>query len=258
MWKRVLVLSAAVLVSGCAPGSVQWGEVSGAAIDTLPGPGVRTVATGYPYRDNTPGPVDANMCPGSLVYAGDPWGDELVYPLFAAWLRVRPDSTVAVMAARYGGSGAWSSPSVIDSLDTGAFGCDRPAPSIAATNLYVHIAYSLKAPEGFGVFYAHSMDNGVTFHPPLIIVYGDRLSRTAVAAQVDRVLVAYEDPSGRVRRIGLAPSRTSGHTFEARELASPDEMVALRPRLGLANSKVSLTFSGEDSTHRMLRLGTLK
>jgi hypothetical protein len=192
------------------------------------------------------------MCPGSLVSAAER-GVE-----YHAWLRVRPDSTVVVMASRWDGA-TGTTPAIVDSLDVGQFGCRRPAPSIAfSDDGSVHVAYSIKAPEGYGVFFGHSMNRGINFHDPMIIVYGDRLSATAIASSGPRVAIAYEDPSGKVQRVDVALSNTQGHTFEPREHASPDEMTATHPRIAIRDTVVALSFAGADTTQRALRMGYLR
>lgn len=160
------------------------------------------------------------------------------------------------MAARLDGA-AWTRPAVVDSLDVGRVGCRRPPPSIVVNGEdgYVHITYSLRAPEGFGVFFAHSMDRSLTFHWPMIVVYGDRLVATAIAAHGMRVAIAYEDPSGSAKRIDLAWSETQGHTFERRERGSPDEMTATHPRVAIRDTVIALSFAGADTSQRAIRLG---
>ena len=147
---------------------------------------------------------------------------------------------------------------MVDSVDVGKLGCARPGPSIAASGGYVHIAYSLAAPEGFGVFFAHSMDNTATFHSPIAVIYGDRLSATATAAGGMRVAVAYEDPSGNGHRIDVALSETQGHTFEPRERGSPDEMEAVAPEVALRDSVVALSFVQPSGGGRIIRLGHIR
>jgi hypothetical protein len=197
-------------------------------------------------------PPDPNMCPGSLRSASRDGAE------FHAWLRVRPDSSVVVMASRWD-SVTGTTPAIVDSLDVGTFGCKRPAPSIAISDDgSVHVAYSLKAPEGHGVFFGHSMDNAKYFHEPMIIVYGDRLSATAIASSGSRVAIAYESPSGSKRRVDVALSNTQGHTFEPREQASPDEMTATHPRIAIRDTVVVLSFAGADTTQRALRFGHLR
>ena len=101
----------------------------------------------------------------------------------------------------------------------------------------MHVAYVLVGPEGAGVFYAHQMDPRAAFEFPIAIVYGDRLGAARVAASGNVVAVAYEDPnSGARARVGLAVSRTAGHLFEERMIASGttsdarDPYVAVRGR----------------------------
>ena len=59
----------------------------------------------------------------------------------------------------------------VDTLDRGTRGCARPSPAISfdPAGGYVHVVYFLDAPEGPGVFFAHSMDRGATLHSPVAI-----------------------------------------------------------------------------------------
>lgn len=129
--------------------------------------------------------------------------------------------------------GAWRGPILVDTLDQGprdaqaaergAYGCARPAPSVAVDSLngYVHVAYAITGPEGPGVFYAHQMDPRAAFEPPVAVLYGERLGEARVASHGDLVAVAYEDPNSRSRVItAVAISRTAGHLFEERLTAS--------------------------------------
>jgi hypothetical protein len=129
--------------------------------------------------------------------------------------------------------GAWRGPIMVDTLDQGprdaqaadrgAYGCARPAPSLAVDSLngYVHVAYALTGPEGPGVFYAHQMDPRSAFEPPVAVLYGERLGEARVASHGELVAVAFEDPNSRGRvTTGLAISRTAGHLFEERLTAS--------------------------------------
>jgi hypothetical protein len=248
---RRWTLTALIAAMACDGTAVRWAEPRGAPADTT-----GAIALGADARPTFPSirrfqaPIDPAMCPYSVASAVD--RDRQ----FSAWLRRRPDSTVNVVAAEWDGS-RWTTPAVVDSLDVGKFGCNRPAPSIAvsAEDGYVHVAYSLEAPEGYGVFFSHSMDRGRSFHSPMIVVYGDRLSATAIAAHGTRVGIAYEVPSGSAKRVDVALSNTQGHTFEPRERASPDEMPATHPRIAIRDTVVALSFAGLDSTLRALRLG---
>jgi hypothetical protein len=146
--------------------------------------------------------------------------------LMAAWR----DSTPAGAAA------AWRGPIPIDTLDQGAgdaqaadrgsHGCARPAPSVVwdSRTAFAHVAYAVRGPEGPGVFYAHQMDPRAAFEVPVAVLYGELLGAVRVAADGDVIAVAYEDPNTRGRtRIGLAVSRTAGHTFEAQRFVVSDD-----------------------------------
>ena len=173
----------------------------------------------------------------------------------AVWWSRRTRGRVALLAAwrdtmpAIARLGAWRGPIVVDSLDQGpgdaqaesrgATACSRAAPSVVVDDTYgyVHVGYAITGPEGPGVFYAHQMDPRAAFEVPQAIVYGERLGAVRVAASGDVVAVAYDDPNGGERpRIGLAVSRTAGHVFEDRLIASSaianarDPYVALRGR----------------------------
>lgn len=253
MWKTVFCVIFGVTTVACDSPRVRWDEPQAAPADTVGAIALAIDHTLIYRRDSsTHRPTDAQMCPASLVSAADT-GVE-----FHAWLRLRPDSTVAVMASRWDGNSG-TTPYVVDSLDVGKFGCSRPGPSVAVSDDgSVHVAYSIKAPEGYGVFFGHSMNRAINFHDPMIVVYGDRLSATAIASNGSRVAIAYEDPSGSVRRIDVALSNTQGHTFEPREHASPDEMTAIHPRIAIRDTVVALSFAGADSSQRAVRFGHLR
>lgn len=179
-------------------------------------------------------PIDSARCVRSLRVALAPGRGRV-----AVWWTQRPESRVWLVAAwrdtvpAEGRLTPWRGPIVIDSVDQGpgdaqaadrgAAGCARPAPSLVVDDLngYAHVAYVLVGPEGPGVFYAHQMDPRSAFELPIAIVYGDRLGAARVAASGNVVAVAYEDPNSGARgRVGLAVSRTAGHLFEERMIAS--------------------------------------
>jgi len=183
---------------------------------------------------------DAAACPGSLVLA------RAGRQLYAAWWRARADSGALLLAARSADEGRhWTAPVPVDTTDVGVTGCDRAPPTLAADSAsgYVHLAYALTGQEGPGLFFAHSMDGGATFHAPVPIFYGERLGRASVAADGDHVVVAFEDPNSRRPRVGLALSRTMGHIFEERILpVSDDNGAATHPLAAVRGKRVSVAW----------------
>ncbi|MDP9362554.1 MAG: glycoside hydrolase, partial [Acidobacteriota bacterium] len=113
---------------------------------------------------------------------------------FGVWWSVRRDSSaLLVVGQSRDGGRSWTSQVVADSTDRSVRGCGRPAPAIAvdsATN-YVHLAYFAEPPSRSGIFFAHSMDGGRTFHAAVPIVFGENSAFVGVAASGDRVAVAY-------------------------------------------------------------------
>jgi hypothetical protein len=166
--------------------------------------------------------------------------------LFAAWWSPRPDSTALLLASVSTDSGrTWRTAARVDSTDHGATGCARTAPGIAAdaASGYVHVTYAMQAVEGPGLFFAHSMDGGATFHSPVPIIYGERLGVTSVAASGERVAVAFEDPGSRTPRIGLALSTTMGHIFERRVLpVSDDNSAATQPLVAVSGHRITVAW----------------
>lgn len=179
-------------------------------------------------------PADTNQCARSMRVVDAPSRGRV-----AVWWTKASGGRVHLAAAwrdslpAEGQRGTWRGPIMVDTLDQGprdaqaadrgAYGCARPAPSVAVDSLngYVHVAYALTGPEGPGVFYAHQMDPRAAFEPPVAVLYGERLGQARVASHGDVVAVAFEDPNSRERvRVGLALSRTAGHLFEVRLTAS--------------------------------------
>ena len=197
----------------------------------------------------------AGACAGSLRSAAG--GGAVRY---AVWWRARADSSAALLAARSDDGGrSWGPPAAVDTLDGASLGCARPAPAIAAdsTNGYVHVAYFLVAPEGAGVFFAHSMERGAMFHAPVVIVFGERPAAVSVAARGDTVAVAYEDPNGVARGIGLALSVTLGHIFERRlPLVSSPSVPATSPQVALGPRTVAVAWV--ERNEMVVRVGRLQ
>jgi hypothetical protein len=180
---------------------------------------------------------------------------------------VRSDSGARLLAARSDDGGAtWSTPAAVDTTDTSVTGCRREAPSIAADSAsgYVHVAYALRGREGPGLFFSHSMDAGDTFHEAVPILYGERLGRASVAADGDHVAVAFEDPNGSARRIGLALSRTQGHIFEQRILpVSSGNGEASRPMAAVRGNRIAVAWerraaNGSAPAVLAIKAGTLR
>ncbi|MDB4906705.1 MAG: hypothetical protein JWO05_1489 [Gemmatimonadetes bacterium] len=162
---------------------------------------------------------------------------------FAAWWSGRPDGGATLVASRSDDSGATWSPAVrVDTADAGGTGCARPAPAMAVQGDVVYLAYAMRAREGPGVFFAHSMDAGAMYHWPVAVVYGAHPLQVAIAAEGDRVAVAYDDPNSATPRVALALSRTQGHIFEERMTASTDVGAADDPRVALRGGVIAVAW----------------
>ncbi|MHB0948335.1 MAG: hypothetical protein ACYC3Q_13640 [Gemmatimonadaceae bacterium] len=212
---RLLIPVLLAALAGCS-GPVRWDEPT--AIDA-PSAGATLALSGRHPTWSPPGAAPASLpaviaCPGSMRTArllGNEW--------FATWFAVRADSSVVLEAARSTDGGAtWPERAAVDTTDRGTQGCRRPPPALAADSAsqYVHVAYWLTAPEGAGVFFSHTMPGHFMFHAPVPVMYGDRPSRTSVAASGMFVVVGYEDPNATDPEVWIALSRTQGHLFDER------------------------------------------
>lgn len=209
-------------------------------------------------------PIDASRCARSLRVANVPGKGRV-----AVWWSKRSNGRVFLLAAwQLLGPAApdstreWRGPVNVDTLDQGAgdanatergaVECDRAAPGLAVDekNGYVHVAYAINAPEGAGVFYAHQMDPRAAFETPVVMMYGDRrMGAARVATAGDMVAVVFEDPNAPLGRgrIGMAISRTSGHSFEPRVDATRTGR-AVDPYVLLRGRAVVVGWSEVDST----------
>jgi hypothetical protein len=185
---------------------------------------------------------------------------------YAVWWVARQDSSAILMASRSPRGMTWSPPVIADSTDHGVRGCGRPAPSIAVDSAsgYVHLAYFAEPQNGSGIFFAHSMDSAATFHSPVPIVFGKNPSRTSIASSGDRVVVAYEDPNALRPRVGLGLSKTMGHIFEEKVVATPESGRALQPVVRIEGDSIRLWWSeyspnpAVSATRTMYRAGHWK
>jgi hypothetical protein len=181
--------------------------------------------------------------------------------LFAVWWSVRPDSSASLQTASSADSGkTWGTAVPVDTSDISSNGCRRPPPAVTAVGDDLHVAYSMVAPEGTGVFFAHFMT--AMLHSPVAVIYGERLVPTAIAADGDRVAVAYEEPNGKRRQIDIALSSSQGHIFDWHATASRDVDVATTPAVAIAGHHLAVawaTQSGADSVvSRVVRAGRLR
>jgi hypothetical protein len=181
--------------------------------------------------------------------------------LAATWWALRPDSSAVLFAALSSDGGkSWRNTIRVDTVDVGTTGCDRPPPAIAASAGFVHLAYAMRAVEGVGVFYAHSMNSGQTYEAPVTILYGERLTRAAVASDKGTVAVAYEEPSGSPSQIGLAISRDWGHIFRDRTRGSTGVGAAMDPQVAVVGREIAVSWlvgsggGGGDSSARATRI----
>ena len=185
-------------------------------------------------------------CPTSIVFApagGASW--------FVAWWQPRADSSAQLMVSRsINGGGSWSAPVVADARDRAPLGCARPNPAIAADSAsgYLHLAFFIVPKDGAGVWYAHSQDQGATWHDPVGVFYGDDPAHADVAAHGDTVLVAYEYPNADDARVGVAVSYAAGHVFAARMPVSSGTERASDPRIALGGGIVAVGWTSGDAT----------
>jgi hypothetical protein len=241
---RALLLFGCLAITACAPDPVKWDSEQRTDTPVPAGARLTLAAAGTPVMMpawNPPVvPTGTPQCAGSLV-ATAARGDTA----YAAWWEPRPDSDALLVVARSEDGGHhWHAPEIADSTDRGNTGCGRPAPFISAdtTNGYLQLVYFMVAAEGPGVFFTHSMGAGEMFHSPVPIVYGERVSTSAVSSNGDTVAVAYLDPNSSTPQLWLALSRTTGHIFESRVPVSPATEQASRPAVAVRGHRITVAW----------------
>lgn len=233
---RFTLAAFVLLTIACSGEHVQWSDVSYSA-PTLP--------AHVPLGAVLP---STYSCPVSVraVRAGT--------RMLAVWWAVRRDSSGMLFVAQSNDSGrSWMPGVVADSTDRSVRGCGRPAPAIAADSAsgYVHVAYFGEPRSGKGIFFAHSMDSGRTFHSPVPIVFGDNPGSVAVGAEGDRVVVAYDDPNSAQPTVGIALSKTMGHIFKPGEPASNASELAKQPTVDLRGDTIRVWWSDYSADPRI-------
>jgi hypothetical protein len=182
--------------------------------------------------------------------------------VYAAWWTMRKDSTATLFVSSAVPPGDWTKPLPVDTTDQSTAGCNRPPPAVTTVGDDVFVAYSLHAPEGRGVFFAHTM--GGMVHEPVPVVYGERVVPTAIAAQDQRVVVAYEEPNGSRRRIDVAISENQGHSFGWHVAASRDVDIGRKPDIALAGDQLAVSWmtagggGGDSAATRIVRQGRIR
>jgi hypothetical protein len=258
---RALAVAFTILLAACDTDPIAWNDPQAAsAADQSAGLRLTVDSAGAArlVPDSTTPvapPVLAALCRTSFRTAR---GSTRLY---GAWWAVRRDSSAVLYAASStDGGNTWGTPSAVDTLDVSSRGCDRPAPALATSGDDLHTAYSMIAPEGTGVFFAHFM--GSMLHSPVVVIYGERLVATAIAAQGDRVAVAYEEPNGSRQQVDVSVSLTQGHIFERHSVASRSIDAASAPAIAMSGSNIAVAWTTRrqtDSTGtRVIRTGRLK
>src|SRR5260221_3052767 len=153
-----VIIAVLLLLTACSDQKVRWSEVSYSAPAR---PANVSIGGISPSRGACPVSVRATRAGRAIL---------------ATWWSIRDDSSGVLLVAQSNDSGkSWNAPVIADSTDHGVRGCSRPAPAITADSAdgYVHVAYFAQPARGRGIFFAHSMDSGRTFHSPVPIVFGD-------------------------------------------------------------------------------------
>lgn len=242
--RTLAALGIAFISIACSTEPVEWSNIRYSLAGT---PDTSRVVTNDSSGDDSgvlPLPLpDSTACRSSIHLARS--GKSF----YAVWWSVRSDSSAILESSRSDDGGAWTRAVVADSGDVTRRGCSRPSPSIATDPVsgYVHIAYFLEPSSGAGVFSVHSMDRDSSFHSPAAMVYGARQSNVSVAAEGDRVAVAYEDPNSARPQIFVALSKTMGHIFESRILVSDESATATNPVVKLRGTKLVVSWTERQS-----------
>lgn len=178
---------------------------------------------------------DSAACVSTVRHADIPGEIQTV------WWSIRPDSS-AVLRYSSSTNADWQPVITVDTTDRSRMGCNRPAPAIAADREgRLYVAYFLEQATGPGIFFVHRMD-AAGFHDPVSIAYGKRPSEVSVAAEGDRVVVAYEEPNAERGQIWVALSGSMGHLFEYRGPVSGASELSRHPEIQLHGTKLEVSW----------------
>ena len=257
---HALPLALLVVLAGCGPEPVAWSDPKPIAPADGPSRLVVDSAGAARFVPDTLRPATtppaAGLCTTTLRTSQ---GRSV---LFASWWGVRADSSAVLYLARSSDGGrAWLPAMTVDTTDVSTNGCERPAPALTTVGDDVYVAYSMIAPEGKGVFFAHSM--GGMLHTPVPVIYGERLVETGIAADEHRVAVAYEEPNGSRPRVDVAISVTQGHLFDWHTTASRGVDVASSPAVAMSGPELAVSWlnaqpGGSSAPNRVVRVGRLQ
>jgi hypothetical protein len=251
------VAGVALLATACDKPPIAWDDPTsisqppGATRLTFDGATPRFVADSARVASL---PTSAGRCAQGTVVAVGPGTSA------AGWWSVRPDSSAVLYVSASADAGeTWGTPTAVDTTDVSSNGCRRPPPSVVTVGEDVYVAYSMAAPEGTGVFFAHTMSGMV--HSPVPVIYGDRLVPTAIAADAKRVVVAYEQPNGTRRQVDVAISVSQGHLFETHTTASRSVDNATAPMVAMRDSAIAVSWltraRDESPAARVVRVGRM-
>jgi hypothetical protein len=242
VFPRIAIIAAVSGALGCVADPVEW--EAPAYLTNTPSTASETTEA-----------VPAALCSVVSAALGD-------FHYRAGWSRA---GELLVMKSGDRGE-TWESPVVADGREKPADVCYRPAPALFADSLngYLHVVYFAEPRGAPGVYYVHSMYpeqlaqvGAGMFEQPLPIVFGTRVARTAVASRGDTVVVAHEDPNAQRGGIGVAISRTGGHSFDRRLVASSGPAQA--PRVELRAGEVRLFWQdGGEPQRWMTRRGVFR
>jgi hypothetical protein len=259
MRAHALTLALLAVLAGCGPEPVAWSDPK--PISPVEAPSRLAVDSAGTARF-VPDMVRAASIPSSpglcAATLRTSQGRSL---LFASWWTARADSSAGLYVASSADSGrTWRPPMAVDTTDVSSNGCQRPAPALTTLGDDVYVAYSMIAPEGKGVFFAHSM--GSMLHSPVPVIYGERLVETGIAVEENRVAVAYEEPNGRRPQIDVALSMTQGHLFDWHATASRPVDVASSPAVALAGREMAVSWLNTPpdggAPNRVVRVGRIQ
>ena len=216
----------------CVNEPVEWGDVS-----------YRESRLGDPIAISATRDANLPQVPGTVGGCGAVFALTGRSELFRAWWAIRSDGNgvLAMQRSTDGGRG-WQPPVMVDDRDRGARGCNRPQPGLFydSASRYVYLAYFIDTPEGSGVFFAHSMDEGKMFHSPVPVVYGNYPAHANVAGRGDSVVVVFEDPNAGTPTLGYVLSHTTGHIFDQRGQVTSEEVRSMWPWVTLNGNRIGV------------------
>ena len=135
--------------------------------------------------------------------------------------------------------------------------CPHHGPSIAVSSSgKFHVAWYTQGSKRAGVFYANSINQGITYSKPSRIgAEGANVARPYLLAQGQQVWLVWKEFDGRKSSVYLKDSKDDGNTWSAPKLLSSTAGYSDHPLLLSRGNEVFLSWLTRDDGYQLMSIG---